>query len=999
MNAGGESRKEAPSRMAGVLNAKISTKIGFWNVRSMFEAGKLAQVTNEMKRYQLDILGLSETRWTGQGRFRSVTGESILYSGRNDNLHYEGVAFILKKGVSDSILEWKPINSRLAKLRLKGKQINTTIIQCYSPTNDSDEEKKDEFYEQLQAEIENTPRHDMKIIMGDLNAKVGNDNTDFPRTIGNEGCGTMNNNGERLLEMCESYGFVIGGTLFKHKEIHKLTWFSPNGRDKNQIDHFMINGTWRRSLHNVVVRRGADVGSDHQLVVATVQLKLHRIGKKEIARFNFDTEKLKTPHIRNNFKLTLKNKFEALSELEDHTQPGTDEVELKWNRVKKAYLSTAEECLGKKKRNQKQWITDETWNCINKRRETKKKSLDAKSERIKEQLNLQYQEENREVKRRTRNDKRKNLEDLATQAEEAAQRGEQGQVYRITKIICGKFKGNMDVPIKGKDGKLLTTETDQEKRWNEHFNEVLNRPPPETQAEITPAEEDLEIDIEPPRKEEIIKAIKTLKNRKAPGQDNLCAELFKTDPEQAADILLPLFKDIWVGKEVPKDWDQGIIIKIPKKGNLQDCSNWRGITLLSIPSKILAKVIINRLSDAIDPLLRKEQAGFRKERGCTEQIFALRNIIEQCTEWQRQLYINFIDFEKAFDSLHRDSLWKILRAYGIPQDITLTIKSFYNNFTCKVGNSDLSFHVKTGVRQGCVMSAMLFNIAIDWVMKNTTSDISRGIRWTVFSTLEDLDFADDLALLSHTAEQMQEKTKRLADNAGCIGLKISKKKSEVMTLNVENPQRIKVSDEELPITEEFTYLGSTVTNSGGAGKDITNRIGKARNTFYLLNNVWKSQHYGLKTKLRIYNSCVLSTLLYGSECWRMTDGDERKLSVFHTKCLRRIKRIFWPQRISNEELLRQCEQDSMETILMKKRWRWIGHTLRRDHDHIARVALHWTPEGKRKRGRPRNTWRRTVEAEMKAHNETWGTVTRKAQNRQEWRSFVDALIVSRQERT
>ena len=248
MNGSGQSRKDAAGRMLGVPNAKSKTKIGFWNVRTMFDAGKLAQVTNEMRRYNLDILGISETRWTSSGKFKCISGETIIYSGRKDNQHHEGVAIILKKGIAYSLLEWKPVNSRILKIRLQGKHVNTTIIQCYSPTNDSDDEKKDEFYDQLQAEIEETPRHDIKILIGDFNAKVGSDNSSFEQTMGKEGCGIMNENGERLIEFCESNGYVIGGTLFKHKDIHKLTWFSPNRRDRNQIDHILVNGTWRRSL-------------------------------------------------------------------------------------------------------------------------------------------------------------------------------------------------------------------------------------------------------------------------------------------------------------------------------------------------------------------------------------------------------------------------------------------------------------------------------------------------------------------------------------------------------------------------------------------------------------------------------------------------------------------------------------------------------------------------------------------------------------------------------
>ena len=116
-----------------------------------------------------------------------------------------------------------------------------------------------------------------------------------------------------------------------------------------------------------------------------------------------------------------------------------------------------------------------------------------------------------------------------------------------------------------------------------------------------------------------------------------------------------------------------------------------------------------------------------------------------------------------------------------------------------------------------------------------------------------------------------------------------------MTLNTTNRTPIKVLDKYLPTAERFTYLGSVVTKGGIASDDIKNRIAKARNTFILLNNIWKSSQFSQGTKLKLYQSCVLSTLLYGSECWRMTEGDLEKLSFFHTKCLRRIAYISGPK--------------------------------------------------------------------------------------------------------
>ena len=234
-------------------------------------------------------------------------------------------------------------------------------------------------------------------------------------------------------------------------------------------------------------------------------------------------------------------------------------------------------------------------------------------------------------------------------------------------------------------------------------------------------------------------------------------------------------------------------------------------------------------------------------------------------------------------------------------------------------------------------------------MRRPTEDQSRGIRWALLSMLKDLDFADDLSLDSHTHQHMQEKKTRLSTYAQQVGPKISQKKTEVMLLNVSNPKPVQVNGEDLPKTEEFTYLGSIIRHDGRTGSDIKSRLNRARKAFTMLNNVWNSSQYSTKTKLKIYQSCVMSTLLYGSECWRMTESDITKLSVFFTENLRRILQIFWPDTISNQQLLARCNQDSMETIIMGRRWRWIGHVMRREQDNITSTALHWTPEGKRKR--------------------------------------------------
>ena len=141
-----------PSRPK-LLSPKYRTRIGAWNVRTMYQAGKVHQVAKEMKRLRLAILGVSETRWTGAGKVHLTTGETVLYSGLagDDAPHEKGVALILSKEAGKSLKEWEPISERIIFARFESKCQNTTIIQVYAPTNDAEEGVKEDFYHQLQS--------------------------------------------------------------------------------------------------------------------------------------------------------------------------------------------------------------------------------------------------------------------------------------------------------------------------------------------------------------------------------------------------------------------------------------------------------------------------------------------------------------------------------------------------------------------------------------------------------------------------------------------------------------------------------------------------------------------------------------------------------------------------------------------------------------------------------------------------------------------------------
>ena len=969
-----------------LLSPKTVQRIGIWNVRTLYETGRAAQVASEMERYKLDILGLSETRWTTAGRVVLATSQTVLYSGPpNENDHHRnGVALMLSQKASKSLLEWEPVNERIITARFQSKFQKVTILQCYAPTNQADQQDKEDFYGQLQNTLDNVPRRDITIIMGDMNAKVGSINTGRELIMGKEGLGTMNENGELFSDFCAQNDLVIGGTIFSHKRINKATWKSPDGTTENQIDHVTISRRWRRTLQDVRVCRGADVASDHELVIIKLRVKIARAKKTNESKSpHYDTSKLKLREECVNIAGSISNKFQAL--LEDGL------IEQKWHRVRTAFTSACDEVLGKQRRNYKSWLSEPTIKKIEQRKEIKQRINQARTRAQKQRFQQQYSEKQKEVKKRCRQDKTDYIDNLAVSAEEAAVRGDMKTLYDLTKKLVGR-KVETNKPVKGRDGRVLTKPDEQLERWKEHFSSLLNGAQVEDPPDI-PAGEELNINTDPITVEEIKVALTKIKSGKAPGPDNIPPEALKADPDTTAKVMIDLLQSIWETEDIPEEWKKGLIVKLPKKGDLSDVQNWRGIQLLSLPSKVLTRIILKRIMTAIDKSLREEQAGFRAGRSCTDQIATLRIIIEQTVEWQSPLYVNFIDYRKAFDMVDRPTIWKILRHYGLPAKIINIIRSMYEGTICQViHNSDLSpsFAVTTGVRQGCLLSPTIFLLVIDWIMKTITAT-PRGIQWTVTKKLEDLDFADDIALLSHSFQHIQQKTDILRNTAKSTGLDINVQKTKCLRVNAAQNSPIMLDGEPVENVSKFTYLGSILSETGGSDEDIRARIGKARHAFVTLKPVWRNRNIRLNTKLRLFNSNVKTVLLYGCETWRHTKALDQKLQVCINNCLRQILRIRWPEKISNQELWRRTHQRPIAATIKDRKWRWIGHTLRRDQPNIARQALDWNPQGKRRRGRPRQTWRRTLDTELRTTNMTWGEAIHAAQDRIRWRDVVKAL--------
>ena len=250
-------------------------------------------------------------------------------------------------------------------------------------------------------------KRDMLVISGDMNAKMGEENTNYERVMGKHGLGVRNGNGEKLCDMCDMNELFAKGTLFPHKIIHKATWISPDGRTRNQIDHVLINKRFRNSIKDTRVYRSADLDSDHYLVCTTIRLKLKRPPRqKKTGRVKYDTSKLGNEDTLKEFKVTLRNRYQVLQ------QEGGD--------LEEDQHKVADTVLGNLRKKKTPWISGESWELVDQRDTINKKSLSTHSERVKNQLIAKYAEKNKEVKRSIKSDKGKWLNNIASQAEEAA---------------------------------------------------------------------------------------------------------------------------------------------------------------------------------------------------------------------------------------------------------------------------------------------------------------------------------------------------------------------------------------------------------------------------------------------------------------------------------------------------------------------------------------------------------------------------------------------------
>lgn len=399
--------------------------------------------------------------------------------------------------------------------------------------------------------------------------------------------------------------------------------------------------------------------------------------------------------------------------------------------------------------------------------------------------------------------------------------------------------------------------------------------------------------------------------------------------------------------------------------------------------KVFAKIILDRMSPMLDEQQPVEQAGFRKGFSTIDHIHTLKQVLEKYNEYNKPVYVAFIDYAKAFDSLNHKYIWNTLEQQGIPPTYISILKTIYSNSQARIQLETLGskFCIKRGVRQGDPLSPKLFSAVLESIFRN--------LNWEGFglningSKLNHLRFADDLVLFEENPEILEKMIQDLNTESKKIGLQMNPRKTKLMTNSTKT--NISVNHETLEFVEEYTYLGQLISPNDQTEKEINTRIANGWKKYWSLKEIMKSPDLGMSLKRKTFNMCILPCLTYGCETWSLTKFSRDKLA----KCQRAMERSIVgckrKDRIRNCDLRDKTKLTDILSQIDKQKWRWSGHMMRDIQGKWSKKVTEWYPrDGQRSRGRQRRRWSDDIKLTA---GHLWSRV---AQDRPQWKALGEA---------
>jgi hypothetical protein len=876
------------------------TRLACWNITSWRNRDQ--EIIQELESHKIDICGVSETKKKGQG-ITKYPNYILIYSGKEKSGRaHSGVGLLLRDIYEQYIDHIEYINHRIVKVTIILSNTKIHLISTYAPDISRPREETDEFYEHLQATIENVPTTQGIIILGDLNARLGNQKLDGLKQICNEAI--FNDNGEKLIDFCARHELRINNTFFPHKEQHKYTFINSRG-EKSIID-FIITNRYFKPTQIIDVRAltSANVGTDHHLVLCKLNIeKPRKIQKppKIVSKLNIESIS------DDSTRILYQNRLSQY--LINNPVLDSDNVDQAWIKVKSAIDKAASEALEKRninintERNTKPWFNDD----VRRLAEDKKKSYltyrsnpsneeYAKYVTVRNRVNSEIKKIKKEYWRRFTKDMEHDL---------------YGAQRKVWKMLREKKK-----PI----NEYVQTNKISIAEWERYFGNLYSNTITRTETDITITES---ATLE---ENEITNGMKRLKNRKGLGYDDIPNELLKYGGEELANNLHSLFNLILEETKIPEEWRTSITVPIFKKGQKSDPCNYRGISLLNTTLKLFTNILRLKLERQIEN--RDEQQGFRRNRSTTDAIFMLRQVKEKSLEYNKTAYIVFIDLTKAFDRIQLEDVINVLLEKPVPPSIAKVIRNINSNSSTRIRvNGELSAEIPTptGVRQGDSLSPFLFNLIMDKIIEEV-AELNVGYR--MGERLLNIEcYADDATIIAESEQDLQLMLNQFHMASMRYNMSISISKTKCMTI-ARQQTGCNVTIDRTPVEQvtKFKYLGVSIASNSDLYGEVLEQTQKAAAISGCLREaIWKNEHMNIPSKVRIYKTCVRPIMTYGIESRADTVRTKNLLRTSEMKTLRNISGKTLRDRVRNTEIRRICEVEDVVRWGRQRRRFWNDH--------------------------------------------------------------------------